>query len=200
MPADLSVALVYEDIVSEAVLLKLLDHSERPFRVELALHSHGSGNIKRHVPRYLNACKALPHIVLTDLDQHVCASSLMQDWGLANKPAELLFRVAVREVEAWLLADRHGLAQFLSVPVAKISQNPEALQDPKGSLISLARSSRSRRLRQEIVPAHGSSVAIGPLYNERLTGFVRDSWSIDDAILAAPSLARLVARLETFLA
>lgn len=200
MLADIPVVLVYEDGLSEAILRKLLEHTGRPFSIDRLIPCYGFGNIKRDIPIFLNAAKAVAHIVLTDLDQHACAPALIQSWGLSHRPKELLFRVAVREVEAWLLADAQGLSKFLQVPANKLPTAPESLPDPKGALISIARKSKSRRLRQEMTPAAGSRVAIGPLYNEHLIRFVRDAWSVSDSLLAAPSLARAVHRLAHFMA
>lgn len=198
MAADIPVVLVYEDGLSEAVLRKLLEHTGRPFLIDRLIPCYGFGNIKRNVPIFLNAAKAVVHVVLTDLDQHACAPALIESWGLTHRPEQLLFRVAEREVEAWLLADTHGLSSFLGVPANKMPTAPESLPDPKGTLISIARRSKSHRLRQEMTPAAGSRVSIGPLYNEHLIRFVRDAWSVNDSLLAAPSLARAIHRLANF--
>ena len=61
------------------------------------------------------------------------------------------------------------------------------------------RRSRNKRLAAELVPAQGSAVSIGPLYNERLGQFVRECWNVDTAMAHAPSLARTFDRLQTFL-
>lgn len=54
----------------------------------------------------------------------------------------MCFRIAVREVEAWLLADAEQAAGFLAVPLARIPAEPETLPDPKATLIALAGRSR----------------------------------------------------------
>ena len=113
-----------------------------------------------------------------------------------NKNAEL---VAVREAEAWVLADREGFATFAGIPANKISSTPESLSDPKQELINLVRRSRNKRLAAELVPVQGSAVSIGPLYNERMGQFVREHWNVDAAIARSPSLERTFARLQTFM-
>ena len=134
-----------------------------------------------------------------DLDQNPCAPQLRGQWGVTDLPKSMLFRVAVREAEAWVLADREGFAEFAGIPVNKISPTPEVLADPKRELINLVRRSRNKRLATELVPAQGSAVAIGPLYNERLGVFVRERWDVDAAMAHAPSLARTFDRLQTFM-
>ncbi len=56
----------------------------------------------------------------------------------------MCFRVAVREVEAWLLADREQIARFLSIARSRVPQSPETLDNPKQRLVELARHSRRR--------------------------------------------------------
>jgi len=147
----------------------------------------------------VNASRALPHVVLTDLDQIRCAPLLRQQWGVTDLPKSMLFRVAVRESEAWVLADRAGFADFAGIPVNKVPAAPEILADPKQELVNLVRRSRNKRLAAELVPAQGSAVSIGPLYNERLSQFVRETWSMEAAMANSPSLARTVSRLQSFM-
>lgn len=182
-----------------AVMNRLVAASERPIEVSRRLVERGFGNIKRSVLKYRQASQVIPHIVLTDLDRAACPAELRAKWGAADLPASMLFRVAVRETESWLLGDRHGFAAFAAVALNKVPQNPEALQDPKETLIGLVRRSRKRRLIDELVPAHGSSVSIGPLYNERLSEFAAQSWDIDAASEACLSLKRARQRLASFL-
>jgi hypothetical protein len=200
VPDLLSVALVAEDDLSMAVLDRIVAASERPIEVSRRLVERGFGNIKRSVAKYRQASHVIPHVVLTDLDRAECPAGLRADWGAAELPPSMLFRVAVRETESWLLGDRHGFAEFAAVALNKVPQHPESLQDPKETLIGLVRRSRKRRLIDELVPAHGSSVSIGPLYNERLGVFAAHSWDIDAASAACVSLRRTRQRLAGFLA
>jgi hypothetical protein len=192
------IALVAEDELSMAVLERTVTASGRPFLVARRLVEHGYGNIKRSITKYLQASHVLPHVVLTDLDRAECPAALRAEWGASNLPHSLLFRVAVRETESWLLGDREGFAAFTSVPKNKISPTPEEIPDPKNTLVGLVRHCRNRRLAVELVPRPGSPVPIGPLYNERLISFVRNRWNIDSAAEACPSLQRLRDRLTTF--
>ncbi len=188
-----------EDVLSFVLMEKVLAHTGRGYAVMRPLVERGVGNIRKSVAKYQSACRALPHVVLVDLDQNTCAPQLRVQWGVANVPTSMLFRVAVREAEAWVLADREGFARFAGIPVNKVSPAPESLADPKQELTNLVRRSRNKRLAAELVPAQGSSVSIGPLYNERLGQFVRECWSVDAAMTHSPSLARTFDRLQTFM-
>ena len=199
MAQPLDIALVVEDVLSLVLMEKVLAHTGRGYTVLRPLVERGVGNMRKSVSKYLNASRALPHVVLVDLDQTPCAPQLREQWGVATLPRSMLFRVAVREAEAWVLADQEGFASFAGIPVSKISPAPESLADPKQELINLVRRSRNKRLVAELVPAQGSAVSIGPLYNERMRQFVHERWNVDAAMAHAPSLARTFDRLQTFL-
>ncbi len=187
-----------EDELSCSVLRRLAAESGR-FVVSREINTRGNDQLRKSIAKFKSASHVLPHLVLTDLDRYSCPPSLIKDWGVGKLPARLLLRIAVREVEAWLLADRHGIANFLQVAPNKIPLAPEAEPDPKRTLLNLARKSRSRRLAQELVPEQGSAACIGPLYNVRLSEFVQSAWKPDLARESAPSLARAMSRLDDFM-
>lgn len=191
-----SLNLVVEDVLSEAVISRLLAHvgytGNSTFRI-----TRGNNQIKQNVAKYKGASRVVPHIVLTDLDRYPCPPSLLDDWGVGELPSNMLLRIAVREVEAWLLSDRNGIASFLHTAVEKVPSSPEAEDDPKQSLFSVIRKSRKRRLVEEMVPKPGAH--IGPLYNERMCDFALNYWQIAAAMENAPSLVRSITRISAFL-
>ncbi|MBK7768616.1 MAG: hypothetical protein IPI44_22815 [Sulfuritalea sp.] len=194
-----AILVAVEDELSAAVMRRLVASVDRDFVIDRIINTRGNGLLRAGVPKFKSASHVLPHVVLTDLDRSPCPPDLLQKWGAINLPAQLLVRVAVREVEAWLLADRFGIADFLAVAAIKVPANPEGETDPKRTLINLARRSRKRRLAQELVPTPGSPNKIGPFYNARLTEFVSRQWNVMQARGNAPSLDRALARLSTFL-
>ncbi len=199
MAKPLEIALVVEDVLSLVLMEKVLAQTGRGYMVLRPLVERGVGNIRKSVPKYVSASRALPHVVLADLDQTRCAPLLRQQWGVAKLPDSMLFRVAVRESEAWVLADRAGFADFAGIPVIKVPAAPEALADPKLELVNLVRRSRNKRLAAELVPVQGSAVSIGPFYNERLGQFVRETWDVEAAMANSPSLERTFSRLQSFM-
>jgi hypothetical protein len=192
--------LVVEDDPSEAVMRRLIADYRPTLRIAQVLPKRGNQPIRMGIQRFRNACHVLPHIILADLDEKPCAPALLAEWQAQHLPQRILFRVAVREVEAWLLGDRDGIASFLGVPVSRVPQRPEEVADPKQALINIARKGRSRRFVEEFVPPPGSSASQGPFYNYHLAAFVRDSWSVRTAGEHCPSLARAIHALTRFMA
>ena len=115
-----------------------------------------------------------------------------------QRPAEPSFflRIAVMEVESWIMADREGIASFLSVPVDRVPLDPDTLTYPKESLVSLARSSKRTRVRVDLVPRSGATSRVGPGYNVRIGEFVRLHWDVERASQVSDSLKRTLARLR----
>jgi hypothetical protein len=185
-----------EDRLSESVAMKVARHVLGESVAVRSVLCNGYGSLKRKLPSFRNASRQYPVWLLTDLDRWPCPAALINDWtGGAALPAKLSFRVAVREIESWLLADRDEIAEFLGVSSGKIERNPDAINDPKRYLVSLAMKGR-RAVREDIVPKKGSTSSQGFAYNERLCDFVEGAWSPDRACRQSRSLEKAMARLS----
>ena len=189
-----SVYLAAEDEPGLAVGRKLIAEAE-PLFVYREDNAHGYGRLKIKTPNFQQmGSNGLPVLMITDLDSHICPSSMIDEWlGRIPSPG-FLFRICVREVEAWLLAHRSALADFLSVPISCIPAAPELLPDPKAKLISLTQRSSHRKIRTGFKPV--GTATIGPDYNRLLCDFIRDFWIADVACQSSPSLARARERLR----
>lgn len=138
--------------------------------------------------------------VLVDLDQKPeCAPALVAE-VLPDPATGMCFRVAVREVEAWILADRGTFASWVRVRKSLIPSDTEAIPYPKERLIDIVRQSPSRYLRRAIVPAPNSGRTEGELYTSTLSEFVANRWDIEAAARAAPSLERAIRCLKAKIA
>jgi hypothetical protein len=187
--SPIPVHLVIEDDLSEFVVRRLLINTNREYSVGTAFGRTGFGYLRSSVSKWNAAAAAgTPIILLTDLDQNLCAPSLINDWLGGVPHPNLIFRVAVREVEAWILADRDSLSRFFRISAARIPLQPDQLPDPKQTLINLARRSRVTAIRDSIVPRRGSTAIQGPDYNGALGEFVRDHWNSRTAMQHSPSL------------
>ncbi|MNY42474.1 hypothetical protein D3C86_1773650 [compost metagenome] len=121
-------------------------------------------------------------------------------WLPRGANERLLLRLAVREAEAWILADDVGFAQFAKINQALFPRHPDEAADPKRTLLGLVERGKNRDLRDEMLAPQGAKSLVGLGYNLRLAEFVREHWHIDRAIERSPSLARVLPRLTAVLA
>jgi hypothetical protein len=186
-----------EDALSEAVAERLVVEANHGLSVAVRMGRKGNSYLKKKAADLAETARSIPVFLLTDLDCVECPPVLITGWlGKRPLPESFLFRVVVREIEAWLLADRDAFAKFSGVPVNKVPQNPESLDDPKQMLINLIRKHGRSAIKSEILPEDDSTANVGIGYNQILSGFVRDSWSPVKASQHADSLARARKRLR----
>lgn len=180
-----------EGLVDEAVLRSLIRHvGAVPGPI---YGKHGKEYLRKNLGGYNQAAQLAPWVVLVDLDQDTdCAPPFRAIWFPIPAP-RMCFRVAVREIEAWLLADRYRLGMFLGIRVSAIPPDSESLPDPKQTMVDLARHSWRAEIRHEMVPHRGSGRETGPAYNARLIEFVENrkkGWRPEVAAQASESLRR----------
>ena len=188
-----------EGITDETVLRRVVQHVGAD--VARVYGGNGKRSLRRSINGYNEAARYWPWVVLIDLDHDAdCAPTLCREWLAAPAPM-MYFRVAVREIEAWLLADREAISRFISVQVSRVPLAPDGLDDPKETLINLARVSRRRDIRADMVPRPGSGRSVGPAYSSRLIEFVSTGrWRPDIAAANSESLRRCVSALSRMVA
>jgi hypothetical protein len=145
---------------------------------------------------FARASRHTPHFILVDLDRSPCAPALIRTWFDQTANANLIFRVAVHEVESWILADRTGFAALLGISAAKLPAETDGIDDPKMRILELAASSKDRTIRSDITRT--DPLRRGPGYNARLGHFVRESWNPAEARTRSGSLDRAWRCLATF--
>ena len=184
------VSAAVEGIVDEAVVRTVIAHTGAV--AGDVYGKQGKEYLRQKIAGYNNAARRSPWIVLVDLDrEQECPPPLLNAW-LAQPAPNLCFRVAVREVEAWLMADVERLAAFLRVARNTIPANPEGLDDPKTAMVNLARSSKRMAIREDMTPRPGSGRQVGPAYSSRLIEFVSSFWRPDVAAMRSDSLRRAI--------
>ena len=198
MTIPIPLNLAFEDALTESLALKILRTIPTEYATRTIYNRGGYGYLKRTMDGFNNAAKGTPFLAGTDLDRHECPSALIDDWLTRPRHHNLLIRVAVREAEAWVLADKDGFANFLGINVARVPGDVEALPNPKEALIQLARGSRRKHLRDDICPHPNSTSKVGPNYNARLGSFVSESWRPIVARSNSQSLDRAINRLVSF--
>jgi len=182
-----------EGIVDEALLRKLCQFVGA--MLGPVYGRNGKAYILQRLPGYNHSARFRHWVVMLDLDNDAsCVPEILPTWLTA--PSRLMrLRVAVKETEAWLLGDRERLSGFLSVPTGMIPPNPETVADPKQLIVNLARRSRRKAIREDIVPLPGSGQSVGPAYTSRLVQFIHDEehgWRPEKAADYCDSLRRCI--------
>jgi hypothetical protein len=187
-----------EDNLSEVVVRKLLKSFKPNASVNAAVGGKGKSYLQHRIAELNRTAAAVPVLLLVDLDSSPpCAADLVARWLPQGAAENMLFRVAVMEVESWLLADRVGFAGLLSIDHKRIPIDTDSVANPKEFLINLAAKSRNKAVREDLVPMHKSLAKVGPGYTSRLASFVNMSWNPVVACASSASLQRLVNRLKT---
>ena len=193
LPVDVRAAV--EGNLDEAIVRRLVGHCGG--QLGTVRGKRGRDYLIKHLRGYNNGARyGWLWFVLVDLDQKPeCAPTLVTE-TLPDPADGMCFRVAVHEVEAWILADGTGFARWAGVGRRLVPSDVETVLHPKEKLVDVVRQSRRRRLREAIVPSADSNRSEGPAYTSTLSEFVADRWNIEAAAAAAPSLARAIRCLK----
>lgn len=163
----------------------------------------GKSHLLQRLNGYNQAAAFAPWLVIIDLDNDADCAPSYQQTVLPNPTTRMCFRIAVREVEAWLLADTERIAARLSVAESRVPSAPQQLARPKRSMVDLARRSRRKIIREGMVPRQGSGRQVGATYTSELIGFVSDGragWRPGVAANRCDSLARCITCLKQLIA
>ena len=170
--------------------------SEAGLTVTSEVDAGGKGSIDRDLKKYNAMAKTMPLLVVRDLDHDApCGGTFVAQLKL-KQSRWLRLRVAVRELEAWVLADAVGLSKFLGVDAKWLPEDPDSETNPTRSLLSIATRSPAR-IRRKLLPEKGSAAVVGPLYEAALIEFGELGWDAARAAKRSPSLRRARASLKT---
>lgn len=186
------VNLVVEGLLDEHVARRVL--TDMGIKIGQVHGKQGKPFIIKNLRHYNQAAEHSPHpwIILIDLDHdEECAPPFLAK-HLPHRSPRLILRIVVREIEAWLLADREQIANYLRVSIDLVPHQAEKEGDPKKSIITLAKKSSSRIIREDMVPREDSGAKQGPLYVARLTEFTFQQWSPKRAAERSDSLRRFI--------
>lgn len=183
-----------------AVAERLIDHAGG--RIGNVFGREGKALLRRQITGYNLAARRTPWLVLVDLDADAeCPMALVRTWLPRHVAEYLCFRVAVREIESWLMADRTTLSAFLRVRSGQVPRDPESLEDPKRAMISLASRSTNRSIREGMGRDRGKGRRVGSAtYSRRLADYVRGTWRPEVAAEHSESLSRTVTCLRRLVA
>ena len=195
-----------EDQPSAAIARKLVDKRNSRMEYSLVFREgfpaimRGSGAIKNNCEAFLKMAKGgIYSFILTDLDTAECACSLIRNWfsipenNKLSLPPQCIFRVAVREIESWIIADHKVWSDFIGIPAGNFSSKPDELDDPKKHLLNVIRKKGKKKIHREMLPS--GTAQIGPRYNEIMCDFIENTWEPERAAKNSPSLDRAIKAL-----
>lgn len=160
----------------------------------------GCSKLDADIPKFLESTRSHAICILRDLDAGECAPSLLDRFGVekAASPANLVFRVPVRQIEAWLLADTDSFARYFKISKALMPAHPDVLADAKEEVLRLLRRSNSPPMKEGMLPREGYSSRTGAEYASLLNDYTRRLWDPDRARGRSPSLDRSLKAFEAF--
>jgi hypothetical protein len=180
---------VVEGAPDAAAIRAIASHVALPLAT---VYFRSKPQILKGLKGFNSAARFWPWLVVVDLDSSApCAPDFVRE-HLSRPSRHMRFRIAVREVEAWLMSDKTRMARFLGVPEGWLPDNPESLGDPKEVLVSIARRSNRREILEGMVPRPNSGTNVGPLYWNLLVEYITQmphQWRIEVAAQSAPSLS-----------
>lgn len=186
--------MAVEGLVDAVVARRICVHTgHQPGPVHI---KNGKKNLDPRLNAYNHAATHSPWLVLRDLDFDAECPGALRKILIPTESEGMYLRIAVRSIESWLIADSRGLAQYLGVKSGSIPARPDELDYPKRELVDLARLSRNRLLREDMVPVEGAGTQVGPGFTSRITEFVEKLWQPARAAEASPSLARCLRALD----
>lgn len=181
--------IAFEDILQEAALGKIFSALNCPFIISSRFSHNGKGYLKKNIHVFNKSSLSIPTIVITDLDTAPCPPALIASWLPGSLNENFLFRIAVTEVESWLIAHREAFSAYIGIPKNKININPESIKDPKEFVVNLARKSKSKDIKYDLLPRPKSGASVGPNYNGCLAAFIVHHW---DPLVAREHSASLL--------
>lgn len=197
----MDIYLATEDALSEAVGERLVADASDEFNITVKFGNKGNAFLKKKLPELIRVAHSMPVVLLTDLDGIECAPRLIREWkGGRRFPNDLLFRVIIREIESWLMADRNSFSDFTGVPLNRLPPYPESISDPKQLLLNLIRRYGRLGLKKELLPSRGRAAVRGFGYNPVLREYVLNHWSPVQAAIVSDSLYRTRLRLQELVA
>lgn len=187
---------VVEGLLDEVALRRLL----RPFPSldRNIIATQGKSNLIKSIPGYARSSH-ISWIFILDLDQAApCAPAYRDDLHKQHpllKATDRCLHIAVRALEAWLLADREAMRKFLGCALSKIPCDPEQCSNPKETLLQIA--GKSKKAKVLIDPESSGTPKPATTYTATLGNYIINHWEPERACQNSPSLERLMRHIRS---
>ncbi|MGL5139044.1 MAG: hypothetical protein ACRC7G_14905, partial [Beijerinckiaceae bacterium] len=162
----------------------------------------GKSEIDRLLPKYAKAAThGVPRLVIRDLDRDASCPGELVARLVPDKPNELCLRIAVREIESWLIADVEAFANLIPIRKSELPLNTDDIADPKRLILDAVRRRGGKSLQRQLLSRSGEQAFEGPEYASFMQRFATDCWDASKAIRdgRSASLTRSATRIEQFI-
>jgi hypothetical protein len=191
--------IAFEDILSEAVITRILSRFFPEARIARRFHGRGSGYLKLHLQAFVNGSRHIPYFVLIDSDRESCAKKFLTTLIKDKPPRQCMLRIAVHEVESWLLADFNNLLKSLKIQSGKcFYNNTDEIERPKEYILKIIDRGAPEVIKKSLIHASCGGATQGPGYNSFMVRFAMEQWNIDAALYHSESLKRAVECISNF--
>ena len=191
------IALVGEESLCCALGSRLVAHALPGWTLATEpIDTKGVTTLIAHLPRYAGITRHGPAVLCIADTDNACPVDWLRNHLPKSASRRFLLRLAVREAESWLLADRQAMTAHFRVPVARLPNSPDACDDPKQILLDLLNQFAPASLRRDMVVSTAGQPGRGSGYNAGLRQFVREVWQPERAAGQSASLRRAMARLS----
>ncbi len=158
----------------------------------------GKSKIDAGLPGWNAGAAWQPWFTIRDLDHDdrgTCIPALRARLLGGSARSGMCFRLAVRSVEAWLMADHEGFRDYFGLS-GGLPNDVDGIEDPKTDLINRCRRSRKGDIKAGVPPRPGSGRRRGPEYVAIVGEFCREEWSPQRARRRSLSLNRAMNDLD----
>jgi hypothetical protein len=187
--------IVCEDDCSEGTISKIIA-MRQDFEIDTVYKKRGRNYISENINFFNDSAEGTVYIILADLDFDECAPKLVNDWLNENKHHNLILRIAVPEVESWLIADTQNFSRYFNIPKEEIREDVEDLHDAKEYLFFLIRKYCKKDIQDDILPKGTSTTGKG--YNKRMLKYISSYWKPYNAQKNSDSLFRCIKEISNF--
>ena len=199
-----------EDPVTVEIIRRIVRDYAPSLHIISVQPARGS-ELKSKVAAFNKLALTTPVILLSDQDTDDCAPIAKENLlkGIQVQAENFIVNIAVDEAEAWLYADRAGLANYLKVEEEKMPVAKEAkfggprlrmeMDTPCKTSFHLThilmKESKDETKRAQIL-VEGTAKCKGKEYNSALIPFIQDVWNVEAARKHSYSLDRMIRRIQ----
>ena len=206
----MNAAIIGEDQVTREIIKRLISIYAPHFTQLNEIPARGSQALNAdNIVKYNRLALSIPVILLTDLDDTLCAPTKKQEilHGIEQNPL-FIINVAVEEAETWLMADKDNFISYFCVedkiPNAQMcrmhgrNERIETIYEYKPSLYMMREiisTSTKLAIQKQLTPKEGAKK--GPEYNIAMTPFIQEVWNPENARLKSYSLDKMIYHLQS---